>query len=108
MCQRRRLGAFFGDNGEMPRGTEGTLPTGAARAHPVCRQPVEDARAVERKRIGGGMCAVPVRKAFEPPRNADESVVRLNSRARVRNAELGRSEERRVGKECRSRWSPYH
>ena len=25
------------------------------------------------------------------------------------NAEaLGRSEERRVGKECRSRWSPYH
>src|SRR5256886_17157780 len=26
---------------------------------------------------------------------------------RVR-AELRRSEERRVGKECRSRWSPYH
>ena len=24
------------------------------------------------------------------------------------NANLGRSEERRVGKECRSRWSPYH
>ena len=23
-------------------------------------------------------------------------------------AERGRSEERRVGKECRSRWSPYH
>ena len=23
-------------------------------------------------------------------------------------AHLGRSEERRVGKECRSRWSPYH
>ena len=23
-------------------------------------------------------------------------------------AELLRSEERRVGKECRSRWSPYH
>ena len=28
----------------------------------------------------------------------------LNSAA----APLGRSEERRVGKECRSRWSPYH
>ena len=26
---------------------------------------------------------------------------------RIRN-EKGRSEERRVGKECRSRWSPYH
>ena len=24
------------------------------------------------------------------------------------NLELSRSEERRVGKECRSRWSPYH
>ena len=24
------------------------------------------------------------------------------------DAHLGRSEERRVGKECRSRWSPYH
>ena len=24
------------------------------------------------------------------------------------NKLLGRSEERRVGKECRSRWSPYH
>src|SRR3989454_12383416 len=25
-----------------------------------------------------------------------------------KNAERSRSEERRVGKECRSRWSPYH
>ena len=24
------------------------------------------------------------------------------------DAEMERSEERRVGKECRSRWSPYH
>src|SRR5207249_9424393 len=29
-------------------------------------------------------------------------------RRRVRDRELRRSEERRVGKECRSRWSPYH
>ena len=26
----------------------------------------------------------------------------------VKNIEKIRSEERRVGKECRSRWSPYH
>ena len=26
----------------------------------------------------------------------------------VRTMEPSRSEERRVGKECRSRWSPYH
>src|SRR3712207_6952647 len=29
-------------------------------------------------------------------------------RAGVRAGVLSRSEERRVGKECRSRWSPYH
>src|SRR2546430_16409362 len=28
--------------------------------------------------------------------------------AQTRAEELKRSEERRVGKECRSRWSPYH
>ena len=27
---------------------------------------------------------------------------------KLTNGEIGRSEERRVGKECRSRWSPYH
>src|SRR5260370_15465484 len=32
---------------------------------------------------------------------------RILSRFR-RNIRLFRSEERRVGKECRSRWSPYH
>ena len=26
----------------------------------------------------------------------------------LKNSDLKRSEERRVGKECRSRWSPYH
>ena len=26
----------------------------------------------------------------------------------IPNIDLYRSEERRVGKECRSRWSPYH
>ena len=26
----------------------------------------------------------------------------------LENAKPSRSEERRVGKECRSRWSPYH
>ena len=26
----------------------------------------------------------------------------------IARANKGRSEERRVGKECRSRWSPYH
>src|SRR5256885_5048397 len=32
----------------------------------------------------------------------------LLRQARVRRGFMNRSEERRVGKECRSRWSPYH
>ena len=30
------------------------------------------------------------------------------SRKALAGIEVSRSEERRVGKECRSRWSPYH
>ena len=30
------------------------------------------------------------------------------SKEEVEGVGIGRSEERRVGKECRSRWSPYH
>ena len=30
------------------------------------------------------------------------------SRKKQQESSDGRSEERRVGKECRSRWSPYH
>src|SRR6266511_195185 len=48
--------------------------------------------------LGEGLAAVPVGDAD------------LTSLALVEDVELGegRSEERRVGKECRSRWSPYH
>ena len=35
--------------------------------------------------------------------NAEEVLNRLNLEYKI-----VRSEERRVGKECRSRWSPYH
>src|SRR5205085_3554862 len=44
------------------------------------------------------------------PRSSGNSVV-ITSAARdlaVGSAAPPRSEERRVGKECRSRWSPYH
>ena len=30
------------------------------------------------------------------------------NRVKIQQALFRRSEERRVGKECRSRWSPYH
>src|SRR3712207_9355911 len=38
----------------------------------------------------------------------EEVVLRNIPRIRDVEAMLERSEERRVGKECRSRWSPYH
>src|SRR3989454_5256584 len=34
--------------------------------------------------------------------------VTADSASRISAAKTERSEERRVGKECRSRWSPYH
>ena len=37
--------------------------------------------------------------------NVDGTTVTLNG---VYRSSITRSEERRVGKECRSRWSPYH
>ena len=42
-------------------------------------------------------------QAYKQVKKVDTS----NSRFEIPKIE-GRSEERRVGKECRSRWSPYH
>ena len=48
--------------------------------------------------------------AFSHPLNKSSSDIADEEIAlwRMRLQELPRSEERRVGKECRSRWSPYH
>ena len=50
---------------------------------------------------------------FPKPVNLDEvlgGLRRILDRRRLQRLTglIGRSEERRVGKECRSRWSPYH
>src|SRR6201989_2188199 len=42
------------------------------------------------------------------PSVAESPHVRRAGSQRCRRASPSRSEERRVGKECRSRWSPYH
>ena len=47
-------------------------------------------------------------KAKEVERIDKKTVRLLNDMAETMYAADGRSEERRVGKECRSRWSPYH
>ena len=38
----------------------------------------------------------------------NDALVSASGQARIINLNVSRSEERRVGKECRSRWSPYH
>src|SRR2546426_1524819 len=65
-------------------------------------------RAVER--VHG---AVPLRRANEPLASGPDLDRRLGLDLSVLellgdHPEALRSEERRVGKECRSRWSPYH
>src|SRR3712207_9051969 len=46
---------------------------------------------------------------FDVPTSPDVYVHRIGRTGRVgRSGRAIRSEERRVGKECRSRWSPYH
>src|SRR3989475_8075249 len=42
------------------------------------------------------------------PRKADKGTIRADFAASIDANAVHRSEERRVGKECRSRWSPYH
>ena len=51
--------------------------------------------------FAGGLPA----KSFNLDKTKPEDIIRLAS-YNIRTK--GRSEERRVGKECRSRWSPYH
>ena len=57
--------------------------------------------------------AIPVSPAIEPIRDVklDEPAVKILEERimpREEHDSAERSEERRVGKECRSRWSPYH
>src|SRR5689334_25038638 len=67
-------------------------------------------------------CALPISHAPNEkmsdettPRTTTHAVAPMNMRTKSgrarsdeRSARVRRSEERRVGKECRSRWSPYH
>src|SRR3712207_8758526 len=58
--------------------------------------------SVQVRDISGGTCCVGV---WGP---AARDLVQSLSPNDLSNEAFGRSEERRVGKECRSRWSPYH
>ena len=46
-------------------------------------------------------------KVDNATKKINQEIYERNRQAQI-NIRLDRSEERRVGKECRSRWSPYH
>src|SRR5437870_9692881 len=50
----------------------------------------------------------PLSPARPTPWRCRSASLRSRSRGRRASSVSPRSEERRVGKECRSRWSPYH
>src|SRR5690349_20414194 len=61
-------------------------------------------RAAQLQDVTGGYAFVSCQNETDPPYQA---AVYLNFRLLQANS-VKRSEERRVGKECRSGWSPYH
>ena len=49
-----------------------------------------------------------VTKSQQESKAVQKEIYEIASRTRQQYGSTARSEERRVGKECRSRWSPYH
>src|SRR5258707_6130442 len=77
----------------------------------TCALPICDANDLHRcLRIAaeGKRAAQWIRLVEENPREGFVDHRHAARRWPVGRREFARSEERRVGKECRSRWSPYH
>src|SRR2546425_12372837 len=69
-------------------------------AAPASAQPPQGGQAGGGRPTGAGGQPAIEPLAGQPPGSGPASVLRIEPPTR--------SEERRVGKECRSRWSPYH
>src|SRR5260221_11576948 len=50
----------------------------------------------------------PSSTTLKPNQSLTQTMIQTQTRTPDRRQRRQRSEERRVGKECRSRWSPYH
>src|SRR3712207_8795789 len=77
----------------------------------TCALPIwpRGARALRRRRTAVPRARVRLRCARARERARRPAPLSLTaSPTRALSAAICRSEERRVGKECRSRWSPYH
>ena len=66
------------------------------------QEAIEDAKSKEKKLPRRVVTVVPVKEY-----NASEGK-KIRNETGMSQKTFARSEERRVGKECRSRWSPYH
>src|ERR1041385_7814553 len=93
------------ESGVYDRQVQGKMPVGREMTVTLSRTSFW----MFRKKVGSlkVVCLSPWRDLLEGsephPMNASELKPTLHA-----NVEPARSEERRVGKECRSRWSPYH
>src|SRR3712207_7535864 len=76
----------------------------------VCSSDLFRPRAVLRRLREGGALHMGGKEVEIPAGEVEVALVEVKRESlRVRDVDLeDRSEERRVGKECRSRWSPYH
>src|SRR3712207_8723259 len=72
-------------------------------ALPICALPLTPNGKLDRRALPEPVASAETELAYAAPRDQIEEML-----ADIWAAVLGRSEERRVGKECRSRWSPYH
>src|SRR3712207_9543717 len=92
----------------LAAGTGGrvTRPAAAAALDPLELTVMANAVAMIAEEMG----VVLVRGALSPNirERRDASAALFDARGRMVAQAAHRSEERRVGKECRSRWSPYH
>src|SRR5256886_7250769 len=61
-----------------------------------------------RNMLTAGFSEIPIPYEWEATTRPNGTKVTLRELRTKRVKEEVRSEERRVGKECRSRWSPYH
>src|SRR3712207_8313973 len=77
----------------------------------VCSSDLHRVAQIGVPRVEGGSVAVavaPLVPTDDPPAGVGQQRREQVERGREVEPAVHRSEERRVGKECRSRWSPYH